>query len=80
MCGSRIITGTSVYHVELESELADLHKKEAALVFTSGYAANDVTIYTLAKALPGKNKTHFQSRLKCNLLAAYSMKNTFYTR
>lgn len=52
--GTRNISGTSSFHVELEQELAGLHGKDAALLFSSCFVANDSTLFTLARMMPGK--------------------------
>ncbi|XP_061470070.1 5-aminolevulinate synthase, erythroid-specific, mitochondrial isoform X3 [Rhineura floridana] len=51
--GTRNISGTSKFHADLERELASLHSKDAALLFSSCFVANDSTLFTLARMMPG---------------------------
>lgn len=69
--GTRNISGTSNYHVALESELARLHQKDGALVFSSCFVANDSTLFTLAKMLPGIQQSSLQKTDTCLCNSSY---------
>lgn len=65
--GTRNISGNSLWIEHLERDLANLHQKDAALLFTSCFVANDSTLFTLAKALPG----NYNNSSKIDLLLFY---------
>ena len=69
--GTRNISGNSVMHEALEQELASLHEKESALLFTSCYVANDTTLFTLAKHLPG-NFIHIYHMKWTNIIVLHN--------
>lgn len=70
--GTRNISGNSLLHENLEKELANLHQKESALLFTSCFVANDSTLFTLAKALPGiYNGNHIH--ILCSYIHVYKI-------
>lgn len=71
--GTRNISGNTPCHYELEAELASLHDKEAALIFTSCFVANDSTLFTLAKLMPGK-VCFEEKKLGCFLMKFYDFK------
>ena len=64
--GTRNISGNTPCHYELEEELARLHEKESALIFTSCFVANDSTLYTLGKLLPGMCKFYLNDWSQIN--------------
>ena len=75
--GTRNISGTSMFHGALEKSLADWHNKEAALLFTSCYVANDTTLFTLGSMMPGciifSDAANHASMIHGNLLCSFAV-------
>lgn len=72
--GTRNISGNTPCHYELEEELARLHEKESALIFTSCFVANDSTLYTLGKLLPGMYKFYLDDWSQLIFIILYMQK------
>ena len=75
--GTRNISGNSLNHEILENELASLHQKEAGLLFSSCYVANDTTLFTLARNIPG-NKSFFTKTVHNFTLQIFSKVLTYF--
>lgn len=78
--GTRNISGNTPLHEELEKDLASLHQKESALVFTSCFVANDSTLFTLAKALPGNLERITRITISLHLFSFVQIATSFPTQ
>lgn len=70
--GTRNISGNTPLHEELEKELASLHRKKSALLFSSCFVANDATLYTLGKLLPS-NYNKKKKKLTSSKLTSFKL-------